>query len=454
MEENKIQTTRQSFSKIGAFLAIISSALGLGNIWKFPTMAGEYGGATFIFIFILFSFLVSLPVALIEFYIAHSTKQNPLNAFRKISNEKKFQKLWNIIPYLGVVYSILVVFYYADVIGWLLKYFISSISGALNVSNIEEATDFFNSVITSPTTVLFYQIMVFCIISSVMFLDIIKSIDKVIKFSVTVLLIILVLLCCYSLSMSGAGEAVKFLFAPNFSKLSKTAILNALGLAFFKISAGSTAQMVYFSHFPRRVDAIKTEIQCILADLGVSLLCGLVIFPIVFSYGFKPQAGSGLLFVIMPVALLKMKFGRLFLIAFFTLTLLVALGSLLSLMNVSNVFIRDRFNFSNKKTIFINLVMYIVLGSLVSLSTTPILDSVVILGRNLFDFFDFISSNVMLPISSLLMIIFTMYILKKEEVIDYMLSHGCHEKAVKIWYFISKYISLIIILTIIILGMI
>ena len=443
MEKNNKSS---SFSRLGGLIASLSSALGLGNIWKFSTVAGQSGGSAFVLIFILSAILASLPVFLVEFYVGKKTQKTPVPAFDELT--KTNGKGWRFIPMLGFISTAMVIFFYSDVIGWVVKYFWMSLTGQIQVSTMEEAKAIFGSVVSSPVSVVFCQILVLAFVSCVSSMGIVDSINKAVKYSVSCLGVILLFLLCNSLTMSGTGEAFKFLFVPDFSKITGKVMISALGFAFFKMSLGFTAQMSYFTYYPDDVNIGKTAVSCILSDVIVSILCGIVIFPIVFTFGLEPQAGPGLIFMTLPLAFAKMKFGRFFMTLFFALVMATAFGAILSLMNTTTAFFKDKFNLTIKKASMINCVVSVVFGLLASLSTTDVLSSVQIFGMGFFDLFDYVSSNILLPVSCLVLVGFVMYFLKKEDVVSFMNKYIPNKKITNFWYVFTKYCTTLLIILI------
>ena len=440
-EKNLAQKT---FSNLTSLLAVLSAAVGLGNIWKFPTLVGKNGGACFLIIFIIFSFLTTLPTFLIEYYLGHKTKQTALKAVDTLTNNNK---KWRSIAYCGALASLFIVVFYSDVIGWVLKYFISTISGDLdNITDMATAGKYFSSVVGNPISVLFYQFIILVMASLIISFGVVDSINNIVKYFLLVLFGLLVFLLFISSNMSGEVQAIDFLFTADFSKINGSLLLSALGLALFKLSIGATCQWVYFSKFSDNINPIIAGVRCIFADLTISLLCGLVVFPIVFTFGLTPQAGPGLLFITLPLAFSQMKFGKILMMLFFMLTILAALGALISLMNVGVYFLKDKFNFSQRKAISVNFIVSFLLGSLASLSTTNILGGVKIFGKGFFDLFDFLSSNILLPLVSVLMVVLVCYKLDKEDVIQHIMKAGCSRKVATIWYYFTKYVCLLVII--------
>ena len=438
---------KKTFSNLNSLLAVLSAAVGLGNIWKFPTLVGQNGGACFLIIFIFFSFLTTLPTFLVEYYLGHKTKQTAYKSVNTLTNGSKF---WQSISYCGTLASLFIVVFYSDVIGWVLKYFVSTIFGGLNYVNTTAiAGQYFNSVIGNPISVLFYQFIVLLITSLIISFGtfgIVDSINKIIKYFLLILFGLLVFLLFISSNMSGEMKAIEFLFTADFSKINGSLLLSALGLALFKLSIGATCQWVYFSKFSDDENPMISGVRCIFADLTISLLCGLVIFPIVFTFGLEPQAGPGLLFITLPLAFFFFFFGKVLMALFFLLTMLAAFGALVSLMNVGLYFLKDRFNMSHNKAMVINFIVSVLVGMLASLSTTSVLGKVKIFGKGFFDLFDFLSSNILLPLVSVLMVILVCYKLDKNDIIEHIMKVGCSRIVATIWYYFTKYVCLFVII--------
>ena len=432
-----------SFTKLGSILAVISSAVGLGNIWKFPSMVGNNGGSAFLFIYILSSLFASLPVLLAEFYIGYKTKQSPINAINTLSNNKK---IWQSITHLSFITTLLICSFYSDVIGWSLKYFISALTGNIQVSTIEEADALFVNTISSPISVVVFQIIVLILTLSIISFGAIKGIEKTITISLPVLLAILIGMACFTLTLPGRNQALSFLFKLDFSKITSSVLINALGLAFFKLSAGMVVMTNYFSNFPDDSKPASSILKLLFADLGVSLLCGIVIFPVIFTYTTEVPSGAGLLFVSAVVLFKKLAFGNLLLTLFMLLAFLAGIGALISLTAYSHKYLEDRLKISRNKACIISFILIAFMGIFASLSTTSVLSEYKILGKNLFDLFDYISSNIILPLTGLLIIALILFEVKKDVFETYLTNLGSNKIIIKVLSTIMTYITPLLIL--------
>lgn len=433
-----MENDKSSFSLIGALLAVISSAVGLGNLWKFPSEIGKNGGAAFILIYLLSCIFLGIPILLGEFFVGHKTKKLPVDAINSLTENKIFR----LFPVLGFIATVLTVAFYSDVVGWVLRYFIYSLFGKINITNTAEATAFFNNTTLNPYIVSFFQIAILLIVTAILISGAVKGIEKITKIALPLLLVILIILVCYSMTLPGVGKALSFIFKPDFSKITGSTILSALGLAFFKMSIGYTGMMIYFSYFPNNMNPVKSVFQMLVADMVISILCGLVIFSIAFTFNIQTDAGAGLLFIAMPVAFSKIKIGCILLPVFFLLALLASSGSMIALTETCNSFFEKAFKIERKKAVIYNTIFLLVVGTLASLSTTNVLGSVKIFGMNFFDFFDFMTAKVVAPLASFIFVIFLGFSYNKEIIFNYFTKNcGVSEKIVNIWYFIFKYIS-------------
>lgn len=432
-----------SFSKIGAIIVAISSAVGLGNIWKFPSMVGDNGGSAFLFIYLLSSVLVSLPVLLAEFYIGYKTKQSPVQAIKIISNNKKS---WQIISMISAFACLLIVAFYSDIIGWLLKYFLSSLFGQIQVNNLQEASELFDKTISSPLSNVIFQIIVIIGLSTIIFFGAEKGIEKTVRFSLPALFIILICIFCYSMTLPGRNQALIFLFKFDFSKLTSNVIINALGLAFFKMSAGMMVMSNYFSSFPNNSKPSLSLLKILFADLGISLLCGLAIFPMIFTYTNEVPMGPSLLFISIVVLCKKLSIGGFLLIIFMFSAVLSGLGALMSILACFFKYVEETYNIKRKKSILYSVSILLIFSLLASLSTTPVLDNFTIFNKNLFDLFDYISSNICLPLGGILIIAFILIEVKKVIFIKFMLDLDNNRKIINILTFLMSYITPFIIL--------
>lgn len=435
------------FGALGAVIAATSSAVGLGNIWKFPTMTGQNGGASFIIVYIISSFFVGMPALIAEWYIGHKGRTNAVSAVRELAPQQSNK--WMVIGYLGALGALLINAFYSDVIGWLMHYLVRSMRGIAITDSVVVATQNFNAVATNPVTSIAYQALVFICIGSILWFGVTKGIERAAKILLPCLLLLLVIVVLKGLTMEGAAAAAQFLFKPNFSKLNSQIILAAVGLSFFKLSIGMTTMSAYASYFPEEISLPRTALKMVILDLCVSLLCGMAIFPGVFSSGVEPATGPGLLFVTMPTVFAKIPGGAFFITIFFLLSILATFGAIISISEAAINYLEKLHAFSRRKAVVTVMLISTLLGTLPTLSMTPVLAGFTIWGKNLFDLFDYVSSNLIMPIGGMLSCLFVCYALERQEVYAHLQQSGHDSYAVvATWYHIAKYVTPVVLIVI------
>lgn len=443
MKKNK----RETFSSgVAVFFATLGSAVGLGNIWKFPYFTGENGGAAFLIIYLLCVIFVGLPVMISEFYIGRKTRKNVMGAVKKLSNKR----IWESIGVLGLVAAYLIMFFYSSVGGWVYSYTFRAIRGEFKGVTKESAELLFNQTTIGPVSPIIWQIIIISVVSLILILGVKSGIERITKTLMPVLLILIVICDIRALTLPGAKAGINFLFKPDFSHITGAVILAALGLAFFKLSIGMGTMVTYSSYFTDDNNLMGTSIKVALADTLVSILAGIAVFPAVFSFGMKPEGGPGLLFNTIPLVFSKMLGGGILLIAFFMLASIASTTAMISMYEVVIAYFTEEKGMSRKKAVIINAIVVIIIGSLASLSSNPkaLLGDVTVFGKGFFDVFDWISSNVILPIGGILIAILVGYFVPKEDIKRELSNNGNikNKMFINIYYFILRNITPILLI--------
>jgi len=433
---------RETFSSgLAVFFATLGSAVGLGNIWKFPYLTGQFGGGAFLAVYLLCIVFVGLPVMLSEFYIGRKTRKNAVGAI----NELKPGTAWKYIGVMGVISSYLIMFFYSCVAGWVYFYLFKAIKGDFSGITMEAAKTQFGEVILGPLSPIIWQFIVIGVVAAILAMGVKDGIEKITKTLMPMLFVLIVVCDIRALTLPGASEGLKFLFQIDFSKLTAAAVLTALGLAFFKLSLGMGTMITYGSYFTNDNNLFGTAAKVALSDTFVSLLAGLAIFPTVFSFGMEPSAGPGLLFMTIPLVFSQIPFGNILLVAFFFLTSIAATTAMLSLVEVPIAYFTEEHGVSRPKAAIVNAVVIAAIGVLATLSVdkSSLLGSYTLLGKGFFDWFDYISSNILLPLGGLLIAIFIGYMVKKEDLQYELSNHGKLnvEMFMNVFYFILRYVT-------------
>lgn len=436
----------QFASKIGFILAAAGSAIGLGAIWKFPYMAGTNGGSVFILLFILCTLVIGLPILVAEFMIGRRGKSDAVTSFKKQAPGKP----WFLTGWMGFIFSAIILSFYSVVGGWILSYLIRSVSFRLSSNEKDFFANLFTDLTMNTWEVIIAQGAFLLIIILIISSGIQNGVEKASKWMMPILFIFFVILAIRSLTLDGAMEGVKFMFVPDWSYLTGKTFLLALGQAFFSLSVGVAAMLTYASYLKKEVNLGSSAMNVAWMNIGISILAGLVIFPAVFALGFTPDQGPGLVFIIIPAVFQQIPFGSIFVIFFFILLLFATITSAIAMLEiVVATAMGDKYN-KRKKFAWICGIGIFIIGIPSALSF-GILSDVQIFGRSIFDFADFVTSSIGMPIGALLVAIFAGYQLKRAEQME--------ELPVKPWIFtiwriLVRYVAPIAIVVVFIQGFI
>lgn len=401
-EPNPAPKGRDMFAtKLGVVIATLGSAVGLGNIWKFPYLTGVNGGAAFVIIYILSTLVVGLPVMIAEQVIGREARADAIGTFKKLAPNS----LWWLVSAAGVLSAFLIMAFYTEVSGWVLAYIVKAVGGSILSSSPEVTSAAFGSLVSSPGQSLLWQWIVLVWVAAIIMLGVSRGIERVTKTLMPVLFGILVIACVRSVTLPGALKGLEFLFKPDFSKVTGATVLTAMGLSFFKLSVGMGTMITYGSYFHKDQDIPGTAARVMLSDVLVSLLCGIAVFPAVFAFGFEPGAGPQLLFVTIPAVFNEMPLGRFLLPLFFLLAFIAATGAMLSLYEVPVAYLVGTHGWSRKQATLATFISLIVVGSTAALSGSLTADWK-IMGMTPFDLFDWSTSSVLLPVGGLALCLF------------------------------------------------
>ena len=387
----------------GALMATLGSAVGLGNIWKFPSLTGTNGGAGFLLVYLAATILVGLPVMISEIMLGRTARADAITSFEKLAPRNQWW--WKVIGWMGFAAALLIMAFYSEVAGWVYAYIFKSLTGEIATTDPKAAEAVFGQMVSNPWSSLVWQWVVLGLTGFIIAFGVSKGIEAVTRRLMPLLFILLLVLCVRSLTLSGAGEGLAFLFSPDFAKITPAVMLTALGLAFFKLSLGMGTMLTYGSYFRENQNIAGTATRVMLADLSVSLLAGIAIFPAVFAFGFEPAAGPSLVFMTIPAVFTSMPGGIVFMTLFFVLTAIASVGAILSLLEVVVAILSERFGLPRKAAAISTIAMIAVLGVPAALSQGTMADFK-LFGLNMFDLFDFLSSNILLPVGGILICLF------------------------------------------------
>ncbi|WP_035132299.1 sodium-dependent transporter [Clostridium sulfidigenes] len=424
-------------SNIGFILAAAGSAVGLGNIWKFPYLAGANGGGAFVVIYLVMIVIIGFVIMLGEMAIGRNTHLSSVGAYKKLSEK------WAFVGFIGVVVGFCILAFYSVIGGWVLnyigKYLIGGISGA-------EAGNYFSGFIASTTQPIVWHLVFMVLCCVIVLKGIAGGIEKASKFMMPALFILLVIIAIRSVTLDGAMEGIKFFLKPDFSKVTIGTVMAALGQAFFSLSLGMGAIITYGSYLGKTENLEKNAIIIPAIDTAVALLAGFAVLPAVFAFGFEPGAGPSLMFITLPSVFDSMPFGQFFGILFFILVLFAALTSAISLLEVVVAFVIDTFKIERKKTTIIISTILFFIGIPCSLANGPVMKDVLIFGYNFFDFMSFLAENLLMPLGGLLMCIFIGYVWGVDNISDEISCNGKYRFRSKPFFVIMiKYIAPVLI---------
>ncbi|MBP1889417.1 NSS family neurotransmitter:Na+ symporter [Clostridium moniliforme] len=437
MEEN-----REKFSSgLAIFFATLSSCVGLGNIWMFPYVVGENGGAAFIIVYLACVLIIGLPTLISEFALGRRTKKNIYGAVSSITDKKMFR----IIGIIGITASFCMLFFYTVVTGWVYSYVYKALTGDFNGISAQGVSEMFIHTSAAPVSPILWQLLALVVGGIILTMGVKSGIEKLTKTLMPVLIVLLAVCAIRSLTLPNAMAGVNFLFKPDFSKLTFAVFLSALGLAFFKLSVGTGSMVTYSSYFTDDNNLAATGTKVALADTFVSLLAGTAIFPAVFSFGQTPKSGPGLLFNTVPLIFSKMPGGTILAVVFFLLTAMAATMAMISIMQVLIATFSEQFKLNTKVVILIIICVIMIFGSLAALSASPegLLANVKIFGLTFFNFFDAAVSRVLLPINGFLVTILMGHVVSNKIYVSQLNNDGTlkNEAVVKIITFLVRYIT-------------
>ena len=389
-------------SRLGFILAAAGSAIGLGAVWKFPYVAANNGGGVFLFIYLFFCITLGLLLMVTEVSLGRLSAASPVGAFRKNGG-----KLWSLVGYSSVLTCFLIMSFYSVVGGWTVAYLVKAATGSLAGSGATatEFTEQFTHFISSPLDAIFYYMIFTALTVGIVIGGVQKGIENLAKYLMPGLFVLLLVLVGRALTLNGAIDGVIYFITPDFGKVTPAMLIDALGLALFSLSLGMGIMLTYGSYVSKSANLFSSSIWVISLTILMCFLSGLMILPAVFAFGFNPAAGPGLTFVTMPAIFSQMPMGGFFATLFFVLLLVAALTSSISILEVLVSFLIDEFHINRRRATILAIIMVIIPGIPCTLSFGA-WDHVLIFGKTFFDLFDYLTSNLMMPLNEILLAIF------------------------------------------------
>jgi len=414
------QTGNLWSSRMAFILAAVGSAVGLGNIWKFPYITGENGGGAFVLVYLACIAIVGIPVLIAEVMIGRRGGQSPVASMRELTKTEGTRKGWRIIGWNGIIASFLVLSFYSVIGGWALAYVGKAASGMFTGADADTIGGAFGGMLASTGDLLLWHSVFMVIVVLIVGRGIRSGMEKAINTLMPLLFILLFIMVGYATTTGKFGEAVSFMFSPDFSKLTTEGVLTALGHAAFTLSIGIGVMMAYGSYLPQNVNIARTAITIAFMDTGVALLAGLAIFPLVFANGLEPGAGPGLIFVTLPLAFGQMTGGVIFGTLFFALLLVAAITSAISMLEPVVEWLEEHKGINRAKSAFFGgLAIWLVgVGTVLSFNVWADFHPLAFIpffeGKTVFDLLDFLVSNLMMPLGGLAIALFAGWAMKRQ----------------------------------------
>lgn len=431
-------------SRLAFILAATGSAVGLGNIWKFPYITGENGGGAFVLIYLLCIAAVGLPIMMAEVLIGRRGGKSPVNSLRLIAERDRLKPAWRMVGAVGVLAGFLILSFYSVIGGWAVSYVGTAASGGLVGQSADAIGAIFSDLLSDPMTLLLWHTVFMALVMLVVAKGVRAGLERAVSILMPGLFVLLLIAVGYAMTSGEFGRAVSFLFQPDFSKITTSGILVALGHAFFTLSLGMAVMMAYGSYLPKNVSIAKTSITVSVIDTGVALLAGLAIFPIVFANGLEPGAGPGLIFQTLPLAFGQMPMGSLFGTLFFVLLIFAAWTSGISLLEPIVEWLEERKGMNRvASTLGAGVVCWALgIASILSLNLwsdfAPLGGIAMFEGKTIFDLLDFFTANILLPLGGLLVAVFAGWVMSKEAVEQEL---ALSEPMFKLWYVTIRFFT-------------
>ena len=429
-------------------LAATGSAVGLGNIWRFPYLTGENGGGAFVLVYLFCVVMMGIPIMMAEILLGRRGRKSPVNTMHTLAAEEGLNSNWYLLGWLGVIAGFIILSYYSVIAGWTIAFIFKTGMGDFIGLNADQTTAIFSELISNPVVLLFWHTIFMFLTIYVVSRGVKSGLEQAVKFLMPALFILLLIMVAYAMSTEKFFDGLSYLFIPDFDSLAdknlfSDVFLPALGQAFFSLSIGMGAIMIYGSYLSKESSITFNCFVIALADTSVAILAGVAIFPIVFTYGLEPSGGPGLIFISLPIAFGQMPFGTFFGSLFFILLMFAAWTSSISLLEPAVTWMVENRKMTRYKAAYIAGFIAWFLGLLTVLSFNHWAFEFTFAGtikeNGLFDIFDILTSNIMLPLGGVLVAIFTSWLMSRSSTIDEL---GVGDKNIyKIWRFIVRYIA-------------
>ena len=430
-------------------LAAAGSAVGLGNIWRFSYMVGENGGAAFVLVYLACVALVGLPILVAEWLMGRRGQKNPVDTMAELAKENGKSRAWLGIGITGVLAAFLILSFYSVIGGWSLNYTLSTVLGTFSGQDSESIGDMFSGMLASPGTLLLWHTAFMALVIAIVARGVTKGLESAVRSMMPALVILMLILAGYGMTTGHFGEAMAFMFRPEWSALDGGVVLAAMGQAFFTLSLGMGIMMAYGSYLGQDVNLISTARTVIILDTAIALLAGMAIFPIVFANGLSPGEGPGLIFVTLPLAFGNMAGGTILGLMFFLLLTFAALTSAISLLEPTVEMLEERTSLPRVSAALISGAAVWLLG-VAALLSFNVWSDVLFLGLNIFDLLDTFTAKFLLPLTGLGSIVFAAWCLDRKSVEQEL---GLSAAGVTVWNVIARVVAPIGVVVVFVTGL-
>ena len=424
-------------SRFAFLMASVGFAVGLGNIWRFPYVTGENGGAAFVLIYLACAFGIGVPILMAEVMIGRRGQGSPPSAMATLARADNRSQHWKWVGGMGLLAAYTIEIVYAVVVGWVLWYLFKAITTGFVDVDAAAANAQFASVLDSNLGMLFWTLVGLAITGVIIYAGVKNGIERAVTVMMPVMFTLLVGLAVYNFFAGGFSEALTWLFTPDFSKIGFKTVLAAVGQAFFSLGVAMAGMMVYGAYLPRRISITNSVLVIVVVDTGVALLAGLVVFPAVFNNGMDPAAGAGLIFQTLPVAFAQMPGGYLFSVLFFLMLSVAGITSMVGLVESVTAWLEDRFDMPRHQSAIL-VVGSIAAFSVLSILSYNVMDELRIAGRNFNDAMDFFSNQILLPLGGLFIALFAGWAMSRESSRDELTTLNTVTHS--LWYFLIRFV--------------
>ncbi|MFV0478063.1 MAG: sodium-dependent transporter [Parahaliea sp.] len=436
-------------SRFAFLMASVGFAVGLGNIWRFPYVTGENGGAAFVIVYLACAFGIGVPILMAELLIGRRGQGSPPQAMANVAHESGRSRQWRWVGGMGLLAAYTIEIVYAVVVGWVLWYLAKAVTtGFADVDGLIAVAEF-NNVLADNVGMMFWTLVGLTITGLIIFAGVKDGIERAVSFMMPLMFVLLLGLATYNYFAGGFEEALRWLFTPDFSKIDSKAVLAAIGQAFFSIGVAMGGMMTYGSYLPRNISITQSVLIVVMADTLVAVLAGLVIFPAVFHYGLDPAAGVGLIFKTLPVAFAQMPGGHLFSVLFFVMLSVAGITSMVGLIESVNAWIEGRFNIGRHISALI-VVGSIAVFSVISCLSYNVFEEYTFNGKNFNDSMDFFSNQILLPLGGLFIAIFAGWAMRRQDSRNEL--HSLGNTGFAIWHFLIRFVVPVAVVTILVFG--